>query len=114
MKKIWQADRNGSCSPDVLVLRPDKEKVDERFLYYSLRRDLFFDYIMNEAGTKGLKMPRGNKDGIIQYRIILPDMKEQKRIANEIANLDLLIIEAKTIMNSCQEEKRMILNKYLN
>ena len=114
LKKIWQADRNGSCSPDVLVLRPDKEKVDERFLYYSLRRDLFFDYIMNEAGTKGLKMPRGNKDGIIQYRIILPDMKEQKRIANEIANLDLLIIEAKTIMNSCQEKKRMILNKDLN
>ena len=113
LKKIWQADHNGSCSPDVLVLRPDKEKIDERFLYYSLRRDVFFDYIMNEAGTKGLKMPRGNKDGIIKYRIILPDMKEQKRIANEIANLDLLIVEAKNIMNSCQERKQAILNKYL-
>ncbi len=113
LKKMWQADRNGSCSPDVLVLRPDKDKVDERFLYYSLRRDVFFDYIMNEAGTKGLKMPRGNKDGIIQYRIILPNIKEQKRIANEIANLDLLIVEAKNIMDSCQEKKQTILDKYL-
>ena len=113
LKKIWQADRNGSCSPDVLVLRPDNNKVDERFLYYSLRRDVFFDYIMNEAGTRGLKMPRGNKDGIIQYRIALPDITEQKRIANEIANLDLLIVEAKNFMNSCQEKKRMIMNKYL-
>ena len=64
LKKIWQADRNGSCSPDVLVLRPNTEKVDKQFLYYSLRRDAFFDYIMNEAGTRGMKMPRGNKEGI--------------------------------------------------
>ena len=113
LKKIWQADRNGSCSPDVLVLRPNKEKVDERFLYYSLRRDVFFDYIMNVAGTRGLKMPRGNKDGIIQYRIILPDLKEQKRIASDIASMDLLIAEAKNVMNSCQKKKQMILNKYL-
>ena len=113
LKKIWQADRNGTCSPDVLVLRPDKEKVDERFLYYSLRRDVFFDYIMNEAGTKGLKMPRGNKDGIIQYRIVLPDIKEQKRIANEIGNWYSLISEAKTVMDSCQTKKQEILDKYL-
>ena len=113
LKKIWQADRNGTCSPDVLVLRPDKEKVDERFLYYSLRRDVFFDYIMNEAGTKGLKMPRGNKDGIIQYRIVLPDIKEQKRIANEIGNWYSLISEAKAVMDSCQTKKQEILDKYL-
>lgn len=114
LKKIWQADRDGSCSPDVLVLRPDRDKVDERFLYYSLRRDVFFDYIMNEAGTRGLKMPRGNKDGIIQYRIVLPDLEEQRRIADEITGLDSLIDAAKNVMNSCDEKKQAILHKYLN
>lgn len=85
LKKIWQADQNGSCSPDVLVLRPNNEKIDERFFFFSLRRDSFFNYIMNEAGTRGLKMPRGNKDGIIKFAIVLPDIEEQKRIANEIS-----------------------------
>lgn len=114
LKKIWQADRDGSCSPDVLVIRPDRNKVDERFLYYSLRREVFFDYIMNEAGTRGLKMPRGNKDGIIQYRIILPNLEEQKRIVDEIAGLDLLIDEAKKVMSGCCEKKQAILHKCLN
>ena len=113
LKKIWQADRDGSCSPDVLVLRPDSEKVDERFLYYSLRRDVFFDFIMNEAGTRGVKMPRGNKDGIIQYRIILPNMEEQRRIANEILHYDELIADAKDIMAGCDLRKQVILDKYL-
>lgn len=113
LKKIWQADRNGSCSPDVLVLRPNTEKVDGQFLYYSLRRSTFFDYIMNEAGTRGLKMPRGNKDGIIQYRIILPNMEEQRKIANEISHYDDLIAEAKVIMSGCDLRKQAVFDKYL-
>lgn len=113
LKKIWQADRDGSCSPDVLVLRPNTDKVDERFLYYSLRRDIFFDYIMSEAGTKGLKMPRGNKDGIIQYRIALPDLSEQRRLADEIANWYEKIENAQNIMTNCSERKKEIIRQYL-
>ena len=113
LKKIWQADRNGSCSPDVLVLRPNSEKVDKQFLYYSLRRNKFFDYIMNEAGTRGLKMPRGNKNGIIKYAIALPSIEEQKRIAKEVAYLDSLIEDAKMIMNNCYIQKKTILERYL-
>ena len=113
LKKIWRANRNGSCSPDVLVLRPDSKKVDERFLYYSLRRDAFFDYIMNEAGTRGLKMPRGNKDGIIQYHIILPNMEEQRKVGNEISHYDELIADAKDIMAGCELRKQAVLENYL-
>lgn len=113
LKKIWQADCNGSCSPDVLVLRPDKEKVDERFLYYSLRREEFFDYIMNEAGTRGLKMPRGNKNRIIQYRITLPNMEGQRKVADEISYWDALIAEARNTMAGCNIRKKAVFDKYL-
>ena len=113
LKKIWQADRDGSCSPDVLVLRPDTEKVDGRFFYYSLRRDVFFEYIMNEAGTKGLKMPRGNKDNIIKFAIALPDLEEQNRIANEIFHWNSLIEEAKHTMSNCTTRKKIVLERYL-
>lgn len=113
LKKIWQADRDGSCSPDVLVLRPDINKVDAKFLFFSLRRDVFFDYIMNEAGTRGLKMPRGNKDGIIQYRINLPKIEEQRRIAAEISQYDELISQAKETMRGCANRKVEVLDRYL-
>lgn len=113
LKKIWQADHDGSCSPDVLVLRPNEEKVDRKFLFYSLRRDVFFDYIMNEAGTHGLKMPRGNKDGIIQYKIALPDSSEQRRIANEIEEMDKHINGLREIMNECVSRKLKVINRYL-
>lgn len=113
LKKIWQADRDGSCSPDVLVLRPDINKVDAKFLFFSLRRDVFFDYIMNEAGTRGLKMPRGNKDGIIQYRINLPKIEEQRRIVAEISQYDELISQAKETMRDCANRKLEVLDKYL-
>ena len=113
LKKIWQADHDGSCSPDVLVLRPDINKVDAKFLFFSLRRDEFFDFIMNEAGTKGLKMPRGNKDRIIHYRINLPMIEEQRRIAAEISQFDELISKAKETMRGCANRKMEILNKYL-
>ncbi len=113
LKKIWQADRDGSCSPDVLVLRPKRDIVDERFLYYSLRRDVFFDYIMNEAGTRGVKMPRGNKDGIIQYRVILPDLEEQKRIVDEISHYDALIAAAKATMVGCNARKQLVIQNYI-
>ena len=113
LKKIWQADRDGSCSPDVLVLRPNRDKVNEHFLFYSLRRDIFFDFIMNEAGTKGLKMPRGNKDNIIKFAIALPNIEEQNRIANEISHWDSLIEETKNTMSNCATRKKSILERYL-
>ena len=113
LKKIWQADRDGSCSPDVLVLRPNRDKVNEQFLFYSLRRDTFFDYIMNEAGTKGLKMPRGNKDGIIKYTIVLPSIEEQKRIVSEISHWKSLIEESKTVMDNCYIRKKVVLESYI-
>lgn len=113
LKKIWLADREGSCSPDVLVLRPNRQLVDEKFFFYSLRRDAFFDFIMHEAGTKGLKMPRGNREGIMRYAISLPSIAEQRRIAEEVALWYQLIDEAKAVMGSCEGRKKKVVQKYI-
>lgn len=65
-KKIWLAEYNGGCSPDVLCLRA-KEKVSSLFLYAVLAQDAFFDY--DVKGAKGSKMPRGDKDHIMAYPV---------------------------------------------
>ncbi len=84
-KKIWRADIVGGCSADVICLRASKE-IEPLFLYYLLSQDLFFDYVMQ--GAKGTKMPRGDKNQIMQWPIMLPSIKEQQGISAILKSLD--------------------------
>ena len=84
-KKIWRADRDGGCSADVICLRAS-DVVEPLFLYYLLSQDLFFDYVMQ--GAKGTKMPRGDKNQIMQWPVLLPPKSEQHKIASILSALD--------------------------
>lgn len=112
LKKIWFADKDGGCSKDVLVLRSaDANKYLPKYIFYMLRRDAFFDYVME--GKKGIKMPRGNKEDIMKYKIPIPNIDEQKRIVAQIEALELEITKARTLIESAASEKQAILDKYL-
>ena len=67
-KKIWLASFNGGCSNDILCIKV-KKGVEPSYLYFLLEQDLFFDYIMK--GAKGTKMPRGDKDWIMDFPITI-------------------------------------------
>lgn len=84
-KKIWCADRIGGCCNDVLVLRPILRDY-AMLCYWTMRSDSFFAYDM--AGSKGSKMPRGDKNHILQYPVALPQ-KNEKIAADfdKVANL---------------------------
>ena len=112
LKKIWFADKDGGCSKDVLVLRSaDTNKYLPKYIFYMLRRDAFFDYVME--GKKGIKMPRGNKDDIMKYKIPMPNIDEQKRIVAQIEVLESEITKARTLTENAASEKQAILDKYL-
>jgi type I restriction enzyme S subunit len=68
-KKIVYCYFNGGCSKDVLCFRPNTS-TPESFLYCTLYGDLFFEYM--GVGSKGTKMPRGDKTQIMQYPIVIP------------------------------------------
>lgn len=100
-KKIWKADRRGCCSNDVLCIRANYN-VDAEFLYYLLSQDLFFAYVM--SGANGSKMPRGDKQQIMNWEIELPSEKEdQRRIASILSSLDRKI-ELNNKINADLEE----------
>lgn len=100
-KKIWKADRRGCCSNDVLCIRANNN-VDAEFLYYLLSQDLFFAYVM--SGANGSKMPRGDKQQIMNWEIELPSEKEdQRRIASILSSLDRKI-ELNNKINADLEE----------
>ena len=85
-KKIWQAKNAGGCSADVLCIR-SKGNTDSTFLYYLLSQDAFFEYVM--TGAKGCKMPRGDKEHIMEWDIdITDDRLEQEAIGRFLRRLD--------------------------
>jgi type I restriction enzyme S subunit len=71
-KKIWRATFDGGCSNDILCIVP-QVNYSPFYLYYFLENDSFFDYVM--AGSKGTKMPRGDKIWIMKYQTAIPDNK---------------------------------------
>ena len=100
-KKIWRANRSGCCSNDVLCIRANND-VDAEFLYYLLSQDLFFAYVM--SGANGSKMPRGDKQQIMNWEIEIPSEKEdQRRIASILSSLDRKI-ELNNKINADLEE----------
>lgn len=85
LKKIWLAKYTGGNSTDVLTFKA-KEGFDATFVYYALFRDDFFEHMMN--GSKGTKMPRGDKNQILDFTIPDFDIYNQKQIAKVLSDLD--------------------------
>ena len=78
LKKIWLAEYDGETNGDVLPICITSEEITPRFLYYCLSSDQFFLYDMQYA--KGAKMPRGNKDAVMEYKIPVPPLPIQAEI----------------------------------
>ncbi len=85
LKKIWFADKSGGCSADVLVFEV-KDGFNPKFIYYSMFGDEFFIHMMR--GSKGTKMPRGDKDQILDFLIPNTDIQNQQKIASVLSSLD--------------------------
>jgi type I restriction enzyme S subunit len=68
-KKIIYCSFIGGCSTDVLCFQVKNECLAP-YLYCLLFSDTFFDYMV--AGSKGTKMPRGDKQQIMNYAVAIP------------------------------------------
>lgn len=107
-KKIWQAKYDGGCSNDVLVFTPNP-MTDKDFLYYVLANDEFFLYSM--ATSKGTKMPRGDKDSIMQYEIPDIGLDRQRKIASVLKSLDGKIQLNIAINNNLEQQAQAIYSR---
>jgi len=85
-KKVWLSQYNGTVSPDVLVFRANPDKCGSYFLYYLLCNPDFTEYSV--LTSKGAKMPRGDKDALLKFSILLPPLPEQTAIAAILSSLD--------------------------
>lgn len=81
-KKIVYCEGNCGCSTDVLCFTPSQPRYS-MYLFSTLYADKFFAFMV--AGSKGTKMPRGDKQQIMTYPVVLPSEEELARF-NTIAS----------------------------
>lgn len=103
LKKIWLSDCEGVASPDVLVVSPLNRK-NSGFIYSALLDDRFFDYMM--AGSKGSKMPRGDRDHVMKY--VISNLKNVKNIGEFICSIDKIIELNNTINDNLEYQSLMV------
>ena len=75
LKRLCIAICEGGCSTDVLCFVPKILELSA-YLYCTLYADKFFDFMV--AGSKGTKIPRGDKKQIMTYSVCLPSENELK------------------------------------
>lgn len=68
-KKIVYCGFTGGCSTDVLCFHPNKANLS-LYVYNALYSDSFFNHMV--AGSRGTKMPRGDKQQIMNYYVVIP------------------------------------------
>ncbi|MCT0078331.1 restriction endonuclease subunit S [Lactococcus lactis] len=86
LRKIWRAKGKGGSSADVLTIRVGDSEFYPNFIYYNLFQDTFFDWVMK--GAKGSKMPRGDKNQIMEFQIPKFDYLTQKKIVSVLSVID--------------------------
>lgn len=109
-KKLWKANISGGCSADVLCIRAN-ENINPTYLYYLLIQDSFISYVMK--GTKGCKMPRGDKKYNMAWDIDLPSFEVQKRIADQLSEIDDKIAVNKTICKNLEAQAQALFKHWL-
>ena len=120
LRKVWLADRDGSCSTEFLVMSTNNIETNRFFSYVLISEE--FCSLVNDS-CKGVKMPRADWAGVSSIRSPIPPLEEQQAIADFLDHhislidrerdlisqkIDLLKEKKKSIIFECVTGKRTI------
>lgn len=112
LKKAWLADNHGGASGDVLVLVVDEKVAVPGYVFAFVSTDQFFDYEMQNIGSD-VKMPRADKNRVLDFQIPLLSLQEQQKIVDKIVQQNSEIARLNAHLSELKETKDAILKKYL-
>jgi type I restriction enzyme S subunit len=110
-KKIWLATFEGGRSPDVLGFRSRHPGTSE-YLFNFLYRDEFFGYMM--LTSKGAKMPRGDKEAIMQYADVIPPVDLMQSFSERVRPFYILATSHNRETKSLTAVRETLLPKLLS
>lgn len=90
-KRIWRIDNNipnKLCSTEFLPLVINEDIIDYQYCYYLLASDHLTNYLCGINSNTSGSHKRINPDILLSVDVVLPPLKEQKRIGSMLANID--------------------------
>ena len=104
---------NQICSTGFCVIRANKKLVIPEWIFYNLLNDNFIARLISKM--RGISYPAVSDRDILNEKIPLPPLEEQRKIAEYLQNLQEKILKLKEhhkqILSLLEELKSSILNK---
>ena len=93
-----------SLNSHLLIIRPLKDKLLNRYLYYILNSKFFYDYY--QQTQTGTTMASLSQDKISKFVYPLPSKEEQQRIAKALSDVDALISTTEKLLQKKKNIKQ--------
>lgn len=93
LNKITLPDFEGICSTDIIPILPDANKLDKRYLYYYLRTPWMIEMAVKVCS--GANLPRVDPKLLAEFKIPLPPLPTQRRIAAILDKAQALVANDK-------------------
>ena len=107
LRKFALPEYDGVCSSEIWVLHPESN-IDSTFLFYLIQSESFIAAANISSGTK---MPRAEWSKVSNESFFIPELSEQKRIADLFSAIDKRIVNASRSVNKMQSLKQGLLQQ---
>jgi type I restriction enzyme S subunit len=89
------------CSTGFCVLRPKKDQVDSKYLFYVARSEITLSQVLPKM--RGAAYPSVTDDDVLDAQIPLPPLEVQRRIAEEIEAFEKEVLRIKEGLRESRE-----------
>jgi type I restriction enzyme S subunit len=110
LSKVYLAEFEGICSADIYPLKPKKDII-AKFLKYILLDHRFFRYAVSVSARTGL--PKINRDDLGGFKIHVPPIREQQKIADILSTWDKAIELKEKLIEQKKELKKGLMQRLL-
>jgi len=107
-RKVYYSTFSGLCSTDITVIRT--KEINSRFLFYNLADYDFINYCSKISN--GTRMPRVAWKSASLYKIKVPPIQTQKKIAGVLAAFDELIEVNRRKIKILEEMAQAVYNEW--
>jgi len=102
--KVALPDFEGICGSEIYPLIVDEEKITREFLAYSLRQQIFLNYVSKHSNRAVI--PKMNRKMLFEYVISVPPIDEQNKITAILDKAD----EIKECQNFAYDKRQKLIN----
>jgi type I restriction enzyme S subunit len=109
LDKAVLAEMEGVCSTDVLVFESKPDRTVSGFLVHLLHTNRFLNYAIST--TSGTNLPRTRWTSLRNFKVALPPLPEQRRIAEALRTIQEAIAAQEDVIAAARELKRSLMER---